>query len=337
MSTRTRMAFWLIALALAAAAPLLIHSGRWLDFIELTLFVALLGQAWNILGGYGGQYSFGHAVFFGTGAYIQAMLQFRYGFSPWAAIPFAIGSGVMVGAFIGYLSFRYGLRGSYFALITLAFAEAFHVLARSLVSVTEGGRGIQLDLVQDPEAALASFQFNFAGPFLSHAGYYYTVLTLLTLACIAVWRMEHRRFGAQLISVRENEDAAEALGVNAFRVKMKAICLSGAIAASAGVYYVQKFLFVDPGIAFGPSKSVDALVAPIIGGLGTVAGPIVGAFFLHGIGEAAKEGIGAFGEVPPGLDRILYGVMLVLVLGFLPRGIVGLFTDLWRRIVGGGR
>ena len=153
MSERARMVFWLIALALAAAAPLVIRSGRWLDFIELTLFVALLGQAWNILGGYGGQYSFGHAVFFGTGAYVQAMLQFRYGFSPWAAMPFAIGSGVAVGAFIGYLSFRYGLRGSYFALITLAFAEAFHVLARSLVSITEGGRGIQLDLVQDPAAA----------------------------------------------------------------------------------------------------------------------------------------------------------------------------------------
>lgn len=337
MSERARMVFWLIALVLAAAAPLVIRSGRWLDFVELTLFVALLGQAWNILGGYGGQYSFGHAVFFGTGAYVQAMLQFRYGFSPWAAMPFAIGSGVAVGAFIGYLSFRYGLRGSYFALITLAFAEAFHVLARSLVSITEGGRGIQLDLVQDPAAALASFQFNFAGPFLSHAGYYYTVLTLLALACIAVWRMERRRFGAQLISVRENEDAAAALGVNAFRVKMQAICLSGAIAASAGVYYVQKFLFVDPGIAFGPSKSVDALVAPIIGGLGTVAGPIVGAFFLHGIGEAAKEAIGAFGEVPPGLDRILYGVMLVLVLGFLPRGIVGLLTDLWQRLMRAGR
>ncbi|MEM7056044.1 MAG: branched-chain amino acid ABC transporter permease [Pseudomonadota bacterium] len=331
MNTPTRLIGWTVAIAIAALLPFFIHSGRWLDFVELTLFVSLLGQAWNILGGYGGQYSFGHAVFFGTGAYIQAMLQFRYGLGPWAAAPFAIAFGALVGSFIGFLSFRYGLRGSYFALITLAFAEAFHVLARSLVSITEGGRGIQLTLNQDPAQALSTFQFTFAGPFLSHAGYYYTVLFLLVVACVLTWRMEAGRFGAQLLSVRENEDAAEALGVNAFQVKMQAICLSGAIAASAGVYYVQKFLFVDPGIAYGPGKSVEALVAPIIGGLGTVAGPVVGAFFLHGVGEGAKGVIAAAGTSAPGLDLILYGVMLVLVLAFLPRGIVGLFTNLLGR------
>ncbi|MEM7746161.1 MAG: branched-chain amino acid ABC transporter permease [Pseudomonadota bacterium] len=330
MSDRARLTLWAVAFVVACALPFVISSGRWLDFVELTLFVALLGQSWNILGGYGGQYSFGHAVFFGTGAYIQAMLQFRYGISPWAAIPFAIAAGAAVGALIGYLSFRYGLRGSYFALITLAFAEAFHVLARSLVSVTEGGRGIQLTLNQDPDRALEVFQFTFAGPFLSHAGYYYTVLFLLTVACVIVWRMEKGRFGAQLLSVRENEDAAEALGVNAFRVKMKAICLSGAIAASGGVYYVQKFLFVDPGLAYGPGKSVEALVAPIIGGLGTVAGPVVGAFLLHGFGEGAKQVMSAADLTRPGVDLVLYGVLLVLVLAFLPRGIVGLVSDLWR-------
>ena len=142
MSARARSIGWLIVLAAAFAAPLMITSGRWLEFLEMTLFVALLGQSWNILGGYGGQYSFGHALFFGTGAYVQAMLQFRYGVSPWVALPFAVAMGAGVGAFVGFLSFRYGLRGSYFALITLAFAEAFHVLARSLVTVTEGGRGI---------------------------------------------------------------------------------------------------------------------------------------------------------------------------------------------------
>lgn len=330
MSPRARAIGWLVVIAAAFAAPVAITSGRWLEFLELMLFMALLGQSWNVLGGYGGQYSFGHALFFGTGAYVQAMLQFRYGFSPWLAMPASVGSGAGVGAFVGFLSFRYGLRGSYFALITLAFAEAFHVLARSLVAVTEGGRGIQLHLNQDPAQALASFQFTFAGPFLQHSGYYYTVLIFLCVAYALVWRMEQTRFGAQLISVRESEDAAEALGVNAFRVKLKAICLSGAIGASAGVYYVQKFLFVDPGIAYGPGKSIEALVAPIIGGLGTVAGPLVGAAFLHGTGEGAKALIAMFGEPRPGLDLIIYGVVLVLVLGFMPRGIVGLWSGLWR-------
>ena len=135
MSPRARAIGWLIVLGAAFAAPLVITSGRWFEFLELTLFVALLGQSWNILGGYGGQYSFGHALFFGTGAYVQAMLQFRYGVSPWLALPFAIGMGAGGGAFVGFLSFRYRLRGSYFALITLAFSDAFHVLARPPVAV----------------------------------------------------------------------------------------------------------------------------------------------------------------------------------------------------------
>ena len=145
----------------------------------------------------------------------------------------------------------------------------------------------------------------------------------------------------QLIAVRENEDAAAALGIDAFRVKMGAICLSAAVTAGAGIYYVQKFLFVDPGIAYGPSKSVEALFAPIIGGLGTVLGPLVGAFFIHGVGEVAKEAIGLVWQDRPGLDLILFGVILVLVLGFAPRGIVGVLDWAWRRATGargnGGR
>ncbi len=334
MSERARLLGWAILVAALALAPLAITSGRWIGFMELTLFIAVLGQGWNILGGYGGQYSFGHALFFGTGAYLQALLQFKYGWSPWQAMWVAISGGVLVGAFVGYLSFRYGLRGSYFALITLAFAEAFHVLSISLISITEGGRGVALDLNQDPERALATFQFNFADEFLKANGYYYTILVILVLAYAATWWMEHSRFGAQLVAVRENEDAAEALGINAFRVKLGAICISGAITAAGGVYYVQKYLFVDPGIAFGPGKSVEALVAPIIGGLGTVLGPLVGSAFIHGLGEGAKEAIGLIWEDRPGLDLILFGVVLILVLAFLPKGLVGLMEQGWRRLTG---
>ncbi len=335
MSGRARLLGWALALLAALLAPLAIPSGRWLEFLELALFAALMGQSWNILGGYGGQYSFGHALFFGVGAYVQALLQFRYGLSPWLALVPAIGGGALVGLFAGYLSFRYGLRGSYFALVTLAFAEAFRVLARSLVALTEGGRGIQLALNQDPARALASFQFTFAGPFLRHAGYYYTILAFLLLALLAVAWMERTRFGAQLVSVRESEEAAEALGIDAFAVKLRAICLSGAIGAAGGVYYVQKFLFIDPEIAFGPAKSVEALVAPIIGGLGTLAGPVVGALFLHAAGEGAR-GLVALAAAPrPGLDLIVYGMMLILALAFLPRGLVGLWDAAWQRLAAG--
>jgi len=222
MSARARLIGWAILVAAMALAPLAITSGRWIDFLELMLFAAVLGQGWNILGGYGGQYSFGHALFFGTGAYLQALMQYDHGWSPWAALVVAILGGVAVGVFVGYLSFRYGLRGSYFALITLAFAEAFRVLANALTAITEGGRGVQLALNQDPEKALALFQFSFGGAFLKAYGFYYAILVILILAYAATWWMEHSRFGAQLVAVRENEDAAEALGVNAFRVKMGA-------------------------------------------------------------------------------------------------------------------
>ncbi len=328
---------WLLLAAALLAVPVFVKSGRWIEFIELTLFVAVLGQGWNILGGYGGQYSFGHALFFGTGAYIQALLQFKYGVSPWIAMWFAVSGGVLVGLFVGYLSFRYGLRGSYFALITLAFAEAFHVVARSFISITEGGRGVQLALNRDPDQAIALFQFTFADPFLKSYGYYYVILALLMIAYGATWWMERSRFGAQLVALRENEDAAEALGINTFRTKMAAICMSAAITSSSGIYYVQKFLFVDPAIAYGPTKSVEALFAPIIGGLGTVLGPLVGSVFIHGLSEVTREAIDAVWGARPGVDLILFGIILVLVLGFAPKGLVGLAEAAWRRVARGGK
>ncbi len=337
MSERARLVGWVILVALLVFGPLLISSGRWIAFLELTLFAAVLGQGWNVLGGYGGQYSFGHALFFGTGAYLQALMQYDHGWSPWAALWVAMAGAVAVGAFFGFLSFRYGLRGSYFALITLAFAEAFHVLASSLVSITEGGRGVQLTLNQDPERAIASFQFNFAGDFLKTYGYYYTILIILLLAFGATAWMARSRFGAQLVAVRENEDAAEALGISAFRVKMGAMCLSAAITAAAGIYYTQKFLFVDPAIAYGPGKSVEALVAPIIGGLGTVLGPLVGALFTHSLGELTQEFMKLVWEPRPGVDLILFGIVLILVLAFLPKGLVGLMEAGWRRLVRRGK
>jgi len=323
---------WALLVVVLALVPVVLESGRWIEFVELILFAAVLGQGWNILGGYGGQYSFGHALFFGTGAYVQALMQFDHGWSPWAAMWLALAAAVAVGAFFGYLSFRYGLRGSYFALITLAFAEMFRVLAASLIEITEGGRGVALDLNQDPERVFETWQFTFADPFLRASGYYYSILVIAVICFAATWWMQRSRFGVQLVAVRENEDAAEALGISAFRVKLGAVCMSAAITASAGIYYVQKYLFIEPNIAYGPGKSVEALFAAIIGGLGTVLGPLVGAAFIHTVGELTKDVIGALWQDRPGLDLILFGVILILFLGFMPRGLMGLIEAAWRRI-----
>jgi branched-chain amino acid transport system permease protein len=304
-------------LALLATVPFVVSSNVVLNFLVVALLIALAGQGWNVLGGYGGQYSFGHAAFFGTGAYATAILQMRYGVNAWAAFALGIVAGAAVGAAIGALSFRSGLRGSYFALVTLAFAEVLRIVA-SVAPITGAGVGILVKL----EVGARTFQFH------SRAVFYWIILALVGAVLIITRAVEHSRFGAWLTAVRENEDAARALGVDVFRVKLAAMTLSAAITAAAGCFYVQYFLFVDSGIAYGPWISVEALLAPIVGGIGTVFGPLLGALVVKSLGEAAKLATGH----APGLDLVIYGVVLVLVVAFAPRGIAGLLTGLRNKL-----
>ena len=292
-----------------AMLPLFVTSGYALNAIIMTLYAALLGQAWNILGGFGGQFSFGHAVFFGTGAYASAVLQARFGWNAWAALPAAIALGTLAGAFIGALSFRYGLRGSYFALVTLAFAEVFRILANN-VTFTGAGVGIMVKL----QPGAANFQFA------SKAGFLYVILAFVLAGLLLSWWLKNSRYGAWLQAVRDNEESAAALGVNVFRVKLVAIVLSGALMAAAGVFYIQYFQYVDPGLAYGPAVSVEALLGPIIGGLGTLWGPVLGALVLQVLGESTR---GLF-ENAPGVSLMVYGALLVLMVTFMPNGILGL-------------
>ena len=303
-----------IALAVAALAcvPLVTQSNTVLNFLVVALLIALAGQGWNVLGGYGGQYSFGHAAFFGTGAYVTAILQVRYGVNAWPAFALGIGAGALLGAAIGALTFRSGLRGSYFALVTLAFAEVLRIIA-SVAPITGAGVGtlVKLDLRWE------ALQFQ------SRAVFYWVILALVSLSLIIAWLVERSRFGAYLIAVRENEDAARALGVDATRVKLSAMTLSAAITAAAGCFYTQYFLFLDAGIAYGPWISVEALLTAIIGGVGTVLGPLLGALVVKTLGEAARLVTGD----SPGLDLVIYGAVLVLVVWFAPRGLMGLVAD----------
>ncbi len=289
--------------------PWLVRSDFWLNFAVLALYYGFLGQSWNILGGYGGQFSFGHAAFFGTGAYTAAVLQLQFGVNPWIALLFAGVAGGIVGAIVGGLSFRYGLRGSYFALVTLAFAEVLRILADSL-GFTGAGLGLQIPL--HPSAA--NFQF------VGKPGFYFTILALTALGLAIAWYIGHSRFGARLMAVRDSEGAAQALGVNVFRVKLLAIILSAILMALGGAFYLQYFLYIDPEIAYGPAVSIAALLAPIVGGLGTMFGPLLGAVALQLLSEASESAIGA----APGLNLVLYGVILVLIIGLLPEGLSGL-------------
>src|SRR5262244_978489 len=244
-----------------AMLPLFVTSGYALNAIVMTLYAAALGQAWNILGGFGGQFSFGHAVFFGSGAYAMAVLQVKLGWNAWAALPAALAAGGAVGALVGALSFRYGLRGSYFALVTLAFAEVFRILANS-VAFTGGGVGLLLPLRE----SAAAMQFG-------KAGFLHLILAFVLVGFLLSWWLKRSRFGAWLAAVRDGEESAAALGVDVFRVKLAAIAMSAALMAAGGVFYVQYFHYIDPHIAYGPAVSVEALLGPIVGGLGTVFGP----------------------------------------------------------------
>lgn len=285
-----------------------VESGVWLTFIMMALYAALLAQAWNMLGGYGGQFSFGHAVFFGTGAYVQAIAQLSLGWNAWLALAAAVVAAAVVGAGVGALTFRYGLKGSYFALVTLAFAEVFRILSVS-VGFTGGGVGLMLPLRE----SFANMQFG------SRKGYIVLVLGFVVAAMLVTSWLRHSRFGARLQAVRDNEDAARAIGVDPWAVKLGAITLSAAFMGAGGAYYVQVFQYIDPSLAFGPTSSVEALVAAIVGGMGTLWGPVLGAAVLHLLGELTRN---LFGELP-GLNMVVYGSVLVLIVMFMPRGLSG--------------
>jgi branched-chain amino acid transport system permease protein len=313
-----RFAPTLVVMALLGTVPLITSSNVVLNFLVVALLIALVGQGWNLLGGYGGQYSFGHAAFFGTGAYVTAILQVRYGINAWLGFCIGIAAGALVGALIGALSFRSGLKGSYFALVSLAFAEVLRIIA-SVAPVTGAGVGTLIKLDLRPEA----FQFQSRAPF------YWIVLGLVGVSMMLMRVIEGSRFGVYLVAVRENEDAAEALGVNTTIVKLGAMTISAAITAGGGCFYAQYFLFVDAGIAYGPWISIEALLAPIIGGVGTVFGPLLGALVVKTLGEFAKLATGD----APGLDLVIYGCVLILVVAVAPRGIAGILSDLRQRVL----
>jgi branched-chain amino acid transport system permease protein len=309
MSPLNRLLLLLAVFVLIAAAPFLIRQESLLNLVIMTLYAALLGQAWNILGGYGGQVSFGHAAYFGTGAYTVAVLQVQFGISPWIGLAAGGAAALAVGAFIGVCTFRYGLRGSYFALVTLAFAEVLRIISNS-VDFTGAGVGLLIPL----ERSAMNFQFP------TKAGFFWIIWTMTLAAFLTVWKMGNSRFGAQLMAVRDNEDAARALGVDAFRVKMGAIMLSGFFSGLAGVFYAQYYLYLDPHIAYGAAISVESLLVPIIGGMGTLFGPLLGAAALHALSEGTRALIGDV----QGISLVLYGVLLVIMVLFMPRGLAGL-------------
>jgi branched-chain amino acid transport system permease protein len=296
--------------ALAALPPLLPKYG--LEVLISILFFAYLGTCWNILGGYAGQFSFGHAAFFGLGAYTSTLLLLRLGLTPWLGMLAGGALAAAFGLFEGYLSFRYGLRGPYFSLVTLAFAEMLRVVAVNWKAV-----GSSLGLVVPSGSSPA--QFLFAGKL----PYYYVILAMTVVALAITRLIERSRMGYALAAIRENEDAAEASGVNALATKLSAMAVSSFLTALGGTFYAQYFAYIDPSLTFGPAISIQGLLPAIVGGAGTVVGPLLGSFVLTPISELTRAVL----RGRAGADVMLYGLILILVISFLPNGLVGLLRS----------
>jgi branched-chain amino acid transport system permease protein len=298
-----------LLLALALIFPLVFSSPFMVNFGVLALFYAFIGQSWNIAGGFAGQLSFGHVAFFGVGAYASTIVQMRLGWNPWMGLPVSALAGAAAGWLIAVLSFRAGLKGSYFALITLAFAEVFRIVANS-VEITGGGLGMLIPMKQ----VASNFQFG------DRRVFYFIILVLTVISvALALW-LKASRFGARLAAIRENEDSARALGINTYAEKTKIMMISGAIAGTGGCFFAQYFLYIDPTIAFGVDKSVEMLLVSMIGGAGTVYGPLIGAVLLAAISEVTRAWF-----TIQGLSLVLYGALLVVIIAFLPNGLIDLF------------
>src|SRR6266498_1463397 len=281
-------------------------------------FYAYLGQAWNIVGGYAGQLSAGHAAFVGVGGYAAALLSMHAGLTPWVGmwIGGALAGGL--GAVIGYLGFRFGLRGFYFVLLTVAFAEICRVLALN-VDAVGGALGLYITFTGNPR----QFQFQ------DNRVYYYVALALMVAATALVWALEAHRFGAYLTAIRQDEAACEALGVDTLRCKMLAMVLSSFLTGVGGTFYAFYLFSLQPNAVFGIPLSVEIIIRPIVGGAGTVMGPILGSFILSPLAEVSRTYFAQGGW--NGVHLIVYGVLLIAVVLFLPQGAYPALARLMRK------
>jgi len=284
-----------------------------LSVATLILYFAFTGQAWNVMMGFAGQLSLGHSLYVGVGAYVAAAMFVNLGIAPWIGLWAAIAVCMALGAAIGFLAFRFGISGVYFALLTIAFAE-FTRIGFDHIQWTGGSGGLFLKVAQREQMDL----LNFRGP---PAMYYYAILFLATGAlAVCAWLLKSRA-GYYWQAVRENEEAAQALGINTFRYKMIAVLISSAMTAVSGVFFAFYYNNLFPEQIFHISRSIEIILGPIIGGIGTLFGPILGAFVLTGLAEILTATLAALGIDLPGAKQVFYGVCLLLVITALPDGV----------------
>jgi branched-chain amino acid transport system permease protein len=284
-----------------------------LSVLILVFYFAYLGQAWNLLMGFAGQLSLGHALYLGLGAYTATALWTMFGIGPWLGVFIAIPVAATAGLLIGWLGWRFAIEGVYFALLTIAFAE-FTRIGFDNWQVTGGAGGLFLPV--NGEAAGKWWNLG-GGPLL----YYYLSLTLATAATVLIAALRQSPLGYRWLAVREDPEAAQAVGINIFRARMLAMLISSSMTAVGGVFYGFYYRNLFPSQVFDISRSIELILAPIIGGLGTVFGPIVGAIVLTPLGEALTALVQRLGVNAPGAKAIFYGLTLMVIISLQPNGV----------------
>lgn len=317
---RTTGMLWLAVLAvILLALPLVVTSRFAIDIFIRVLLFAFIGVAWNLIGGYAKQLSLGHAAYFGLGAYTSTILQIDFGVSPWIGM-LAGGVVAMLASLpIGALCFR--LRGPYFAIATIATAQVLMLFFLKFRDFAWGAEGTTI-----PNLGSAPLMMQFE----TKAPYYYIALGLLAIGLAITYRIERSWMGYYLVAIGEDEDAAEAIGVNAPKVKRDIYMISAFLTALAGTFYVQYIYFIDPNTAFSFSISVEAALVSIVGGVGTLWGPVLGTVLLEATSALLQSWLGSG---VGGIQLTVYSLILIAVILWRPTGLLGVLTETYRRIV----
>jgi branched-chain amino acid transport system permease protein len=306
-----------IVVAVVAVLPLVVQSAFALDILIRILLFAFIGTAWNLLGGYAKQLSLGHAAFFGLGAYTSTLLQIDFGISPWIGMAAGGVVGMLASLPIGWLCFR--LRGPYFTIATIATAQVLMLIFLKFRDFAWGAEGTTI-----PNLGDAPLMMQFGGK----APYYYIVLGLLGAAlAITAW-IERSRVGYYLVALGEDEDAAEAVGIDVARIKRNIYMISSFLTALAGTFYTQYIYFIDPQTAFNFSVSIEAALVSIVGGVGTLWGPLIGTVLLETTSALLQSWLG---NSIGGVQLTVYSLILMAVILWKPTGIMGYVSEVYLR------
>ena len=298
--------------AIFVVAPLIVGDYL-LTVLILILYFAYVGQAWNIMMGFAGQLSLGHALYVGLGAYIAAALYVHFAVGPWIGLVLAVPIAALAGAFIGFLAFRFRVAGVYFAILTIAVAE-FARVGFDHLDWTNGSAGLFLPVAQ--------YTHNDLWQLRGHpAMFYYILLAATALAFIGCRALLQSRVGYFWQAIREDEEAARAAGIDTFHYKMVAVVISAGMTSFAGVIYAFYYNNLFPEQVFNISRSIEIILGPIVGGIGTLFGPILGAFILTGLAETLTTTLAGIGIDMPGAKQVFYGICLLLVITALPDGV----------------